>query len=92
MFSPVLFDDYYSINGYKIEKKYVSLFDMRDNKVRDVYEYNHPMQCKLHQKNRDSAEVLIIATKTAHSTYNRIPQQGARALETSSNNHSPIRL
>lgn len=78
MFSPTLFFDYFTANRFKIESFYIIRYSPDPAVMWDVYQY-HPrdwddVQCGGLDGN--PYLLFIVATKTAQSTSDVIPQQG----------------
>jgi hypothetical protein len=77
MFSPTLFFDYYSANGFKIETLYVVRYTSDPDDLWDIYEYTPGTWHDLTGRLGDHLyAVFFVATKGPASTCDVIPQQG----------------
>src|ERR1035437_1258855 len=79
MFSPTFFIEYLSVNKFEIETIYVLRYSFDLTKLWDVYEYRPGPWSNFQALGLFDASpylIYVIATKTADSTSDAIPQQG----------------
>lgn len=78
MFSPTFFFDWFMANKFRVETLYVVRYDRDLEKVWDVYGWrpNEWRDVQIGGLDAKPYAIFVVATKTAESTDNAIPQQG----------------
>jgi SAM-dependent methyltransferase len=78
MFSPTFFVDYYSANGFEIETIYVVRYYRDLDELWDIYEYIPGTWYDVSLGGLDGQPyaIFFVATKTAASAWDVVPQQG----------------